>query len=146
MLLTGSLSDLSEATERHPGSRRPLTQMTNAHWAFPIPLLSVRTNTAHFSCVCVCMRVKGFSTTVVSNKWHMNGHIYLFFSQQTGECISFSVKNEQHNAYNTAARTHSLSHSLTHSYFHKCIFGREPTFSFAPLTNPFSWNVHSSQS
>lgn len=47
MFLTGRLSDLSEAAEKHPGSRHPLTQMTNVHWEFPIPLLSARTNTSH---------------------------------------------------------------------------------------------------
>lgn len=54
MCLTGSLSDLSVPAEKQPGGRQLLTKMTNVHWAFPIPLLSVRTNASYCACVCVC--------------------------------------------------------------------------------------------
>lgn len=55
MCLTASLSDLSEAAEKQPGGRHPLTQMTNVHWAFPIPLLSAKTNASYSMWVCVCL-------------------------------------------------------------------------------------------
>lgn len=100
MCLTGSLSDLSEAAEKQPGGRCALTPMTNVHGAFPIPLLSQKTN-ATYSGVCVCVHVcvcasvceKWFSATLASNEWHMNGHIYLLSSEKIGARVCFSVKN-----------------------------------------------------
>lgn len=89
MCLTGSLSDLSEAAEKQPGGCHPLTQMTNVHWAFSIPLLSVKTNASY----CACVSVKWFSATVASNKWHASGHIYLLCSEKIEACACFSVKN-----------------------------------------------------
>lgn len=82
MCLTGSLSDLSVPAEKQPGGRQLLTKMTNVHWAFPIPLLSVRTNASYCACVCVC--VKWLSATEASNKWHRSGPIYF---------LCFTVKN-----------------------------------------------------
>lgn len=146
MCLTGSLSDLSEAAEKQPGSRHPLTQMTNVHWAFPIPLLSARTNASY--CMCVC--VKWFSATAASNKWHMNGHIYLLCPEQIGVCVCFSVKNGQPDASNAALygkTNNKKNHThFTHRLTSVCSTERVPMFRLTALTNPLSWNDHSSVS